>query len=257
MNEIVKEIKYTGIVSLSLLIIIFIVGVGYPSLSYSITKEKLTEVKDQEVIDAVTKKIDHLDNFRKANINTDTISNYEMLSFIFQNLNEKDYSIKKISPLKIVCQLTDGISFTSSETCNVLIINNKKIDNYKNLLFKYDKELELVDFEFNGLDCKTNGSYYYCLMTDYKYDNDRDFNYIEGVYKVDDMIVVYEYYLSFKFDHANCMKYYGADVCFDGYEGEYPEIDDEVIKENGVYYRHEFVYEDDELYLLQSFIFNE
>lgn len=256
MKEIVSEVKYTSILSLVLLISVFMIWVGVPSISHSITKEKLSEVTESEIKDKVTNKINYLKDFRKANINNETITNVEMLSFIFMNLNDKDYDVKKMAPLNMVCQYTDGIGFTSNSTCSVILINVKKLDEYKNLLFKYDKELEYVDFQYNGLDCKTNGSYYYCLMNDYKTDTYREFNVIDGIYKTDDLIVVYEYYLSFKFDHDSCIKYYNEEVCEESYDGEFPIIEDEVIKENGVYYRHEFVMEDDEPYLKQSFIYN-
>lgn len=256
MKEIVSEVKYTGILSLVLLISVFMIWVGVPSISHSITKEKLTEVTDSEVKDKVTNKLNYLNNFRKANINNETITNVEMLSFIFMNLNDKDYDVKKMAPLNMVCQFTDGIGFMSSEICSVILINVNKLKGYNNLLFKYDKELEFVDFKYNGLDCKTNGSYYYCLMNEYMNDNTRKFNVIDGVYKTDDLIVVYEYYLSFEFNQENCIKYYNEKVCDASYKGEYPIIEDDVIRENGVYYRHEFVMEDDEPYLKQSFIYN-
>ena len=93
-------------------------------------------------------------------------------------------------------------------------------------------------------------------LTDYKKETDRRFNVIDGVYENDEMVVVYEYYLSFEFNHNNCVKYYNEEVCDETYEGEYPLINDDVIKESGVYYRHEFIKEDDEYYLKQSFIYN-
>ena len=97
MKEIVKEVKYTGILSLVLLISVFMIWGGIPSLSYSITKEKLSEVTDSKVKDIVTNKINHLNDFRKANINNNTIlipncgivkSNRDIRAFCIHKINE-------------------------------------------------------------------------------------------------------------------------------------------------------------------------
>ena len=93
------------------------------------------------------------------------------------------------------------------------------------------------------------------MIVDYDEKKDyEEYSVIDSVYESDDMVVVYEYYLFYRFNYESCIKYYEELYCTEDFEGELPKLEDDIIRKYGVYYRHEFVKDNDRIYLNKSFL---
>lgn len=260
MNKFFKAVVSTGILSLVLLVLFFVVSFNITNSLNSNDDENMIKLsnKDADVLLA-SEIIKKYEVFRSSYVDKDKIENLEMIKFIFDNLDKKDYKIKNIEPVKIDCRVNDKIRFMQGGICKVLVVSNKKIEEKRNLVFKYDKEFDFINFKYNGLECKNNGKSYYCLTNKYekKKQDYKGYSLIDSSYKSDNKIIIYEYYLTDYQTYESCSKYYGVVYCTDDYNGELPPLDKSIIKKYGVYYRHEFIKEEDKLYLDKSFIVNE
>lgn len=250
----------TFVLSTVLLILFFVISFNVTNALVGEKNENLIKLslEDKNVV-TVIDLLNKYDYFRSSYVDKDKIDNLTMLKFIFDNLEDKDYEIKYVTPVKITCSVNNNIRFTNNGRCKVLKIKNKKIDGYRKLLFDYDKVFSFVDFEYKGLNCKNDGKSYYCLIRNYE-EVSKDFkgySFIESAYRSDDKIILYEYYLVDYLDYESCSKYYGELYCTDDYDGNLPKIKNDIIKKYGVYYRHEFKFKDDKIYLDKSFIVNE
>ena len=256
MKEFLKECRNTLIVSISFLLLFFVIFVYGFDISNSSDLQDLDKIsKTESVSEIAIKNLENLNFFRNADLSVDSVSDMDMMKFIFKNLQKDDYKIKDIEPLKIVCQVTDSISFISSNTCKVLVINNDKLNEYKHLLFKYDKDLVYDDFSFEKYECKNDGKKYYCLIVDYdEKKNYKEYSAIDSVYENKNRVVIYEYYLFYRYNYESCVKYYEELYCTEDFEGELPKLEDDIIKKYGVYYRHEFIKDNDKLYLEKSYV---
>ena len=68
----------------------------------------------------------------------------------------------------------------------------------------------------------------------------KDYSMIDKAFKKKDEIIVYEYYLHIDYSNDEvCKKYYGEEYCQEKKE-EIPEIKKDIIKKDGVYYKHTF-----------------
>lgn len=259
MNKGLHTLVGTGVLSLVLLCLFFVISFNITN-SLNDDDEKLIKLSNKEAdVILATELLEKFEVFRSSYVDKDNIDNLDMIKFIFDNLNKKDYKIKKIESIKIDCRVNDKIRFTQGGICKVLVVSNKTINGYRDLVFKYDKELELLNFKYKGLECKNDNKNYYCLVNNYKETKQeyKGYSLIDSAYKSDDRIIIYEYYLTDYQTYESCSKYYGEVYCTDDYEGNLPSLDDSVIKKYGVYYRHEFVKEEDKLYLDKSFIVND
>ena len=243
-----------------MLCLFFVISFNITSSFVSYSDEELTKLSNKEADYLLAVELlNKLEVFRTSYVDKDSIDNLDMIKFIFENLDKKDYKIKNIQPVKIDCRVNSKIRFTKGGTCKVMVVKNSKIEEYRDLLFKYDKEFEFVNFKYKGLECKNDDKSYYCLMNDYKEDKKeyKGYSLIDSSYRSDNKVIIYEYYLTDYMDYESCVKYYGELYCTEDYDGELPLLDNKIIKKYGVYYRHEFIKEEDKLYLDKSFIVNE
>lgn len=258
MNKVVQGIINTSILSLVLLGLFFIIS--FNVTNSFVNDEKLIKISNKEAdVILATELLNKFEYFRSSYVDKDNVDNLEMIKFIFDNLSKDDYSIKNIKPVKIDCRVNSKIRFTKGGTCKVMVVKNSKLDAKRDLLFKYDKEFDLINFKYKGLECKNDNKSYYCLMNNYeeKEKGYKGYSLVDSSYKLDDRIILYEYYLTDYQTYDSCVKYYGEMYCTDDYSGELPPLEDKIIKKYGVYYRHEFIKEDGKLYLDKSFIVND
>lgn len=251
MKEIIKTFINTFALTFVLLVGFFITT-SYISVS---SDEKLTvlPITDEKAVMALDK-LKELEYFRNSYVDNETVSNLDMIHYIFDNLRDGDYEIRRIQPLKIVCQVTDKVSFTSDQVCRVLVVDNKKLNEYKDILFNYYKEIEYVNFDYKGYNCVNDNDNYYCLIEDYEDTLEyQDYSLVDNVYSDGNKVILYEYYLIYR--DSECNKYYSELYC--GPDSETPKMDEDIIKKYGVYYRHEFILENDKMILDKSFIVNE
>lgn len=252
MKEIIKTIFNTSCLTLVLIVGFFVVT----SFSNVSNNDKLTEMPITDIkAEMAINKLREFEYFRNSYVTADTISNNDMIYYIFDNLKDGDYEIRRIQPLKIVCQVTDKVSFVSSDICRVLVIDNNKLNEYRNLLFKYEKEFEYVDFHYNGYNCVNDNSNYYCLIEDYTNVVDyKGYSLVDSIYSDgNNKVILYEYYFIYR--DSECNKYYSEVYCGEGVET--PKMDEDTIRKYGVYYCHEFIVENDNINLEKSFIVNE
>jgi hypothetical protein len=252
MKETIKTFLYTSFLTLVLIVGFF----GITSFTNVSNNEKLTELPITDIkAEMAVLKLKEFEYFRNSYVTSDTISNKDMIHYIFDNLKDGDYEIRRIQPLKIVCQVTDKVSFVSDDICRVLVIDNNKLDEYRNLLFKYEKEFEYVDFHYNGYNCVNDNNSYYCLIEDYTNIVDyKGYSLVDSIYSDDNnKVILYEYYFIYR--DSECNMYYSDVYCGEGIET--PKMDEDTIRKYGVYYRHEFIIENGKINLEKSFIVNE
>ena len=111
MNKSFHSIVGTGVLSLVLLCLFFVISFNITN-SLNNTDENLIKLsnKEEEVILA-TELLEKFQVFRSSYVDKDNIDNLDMIKFIFDNLNKKDYKIKKIESVKIDCRVNDKIRF--------------------------------------------------------------------------------------------------------------------------------------------------
>ena len=181
MKNKIKTILYTSSLTLVLLSVFFLIS-SFSNISNSsnLTVLDVTNKDAEMAID----KLKDFEYFRSPYVSVDTINNLEMLHYIFDNLNQNDYEIRRVQPLGTVCQVTDKVSFLSGDICRILVINNDRLNNYRNKLFKYNKEFEYVDFIYNGYNCVNDNGQYYCLIEDYEDKIDyRSYSLVDKLYE--------------------------------------------------------------------------
>lgn len=250
-----KDVIKTGITVLVVLLILVIVFFIVGNAKYGI---EILNTTNLDLKDPTTKllyeRIKDTTNFRKADMKVSSLKSDELIPYIIINLSEDDYSTKTVEPEKIVCEVTSTIKFTSSKKCKVKVIKNDTIIKYQKELFNLDSELEFEDFEEYGLNCKNNGEKYYCLIGSYT-DNLLGYSVFDSAYEYQDKITIVEYYLQIDLtDNERCLKFFNEEYCTNYKEMEKPSLSDEMIKENGVLYKHVFYKEGDKYYLENSFI---
>ena len=140
MKETIKTFLYTSFLTLVLIVGFF----GITSFTNVSNNEKLTELPITDIkAEMAVLKLKEFEYFRNSYVTSDTISNKDMIHYIFDNLKDGDYEIRRIQPLKIVCQVTDKVSFVSDDICRVLVIDNNKLDEYRNLLLSITNTLQI------------------------------------------------------------------------------------------------------------------
>ena len=202
-------------------------------------------------------KIEAISSLRIASYDSGDTANDDIIKIAISSLQEDDYKTKTIKPVKIVCQVTNTISFISSKKCDVKIISNDTIMKYQEKLFNTKKELEYIDINVNGLDCKNNGKNYYCLIDEYK-NNRVNYSIIKEAFQDGDSIIIRDYYLSILIgDNQRCIDIFCEDKCLNNSDNTF-ELSDDFIKNNGTLYENVFMKNSDgDYYLAKSFIYSE
>lgn len=255
MKDILKTIVLTGILVIICLIVFVVLGkVRYSVEMLSRTELDLTDPTVTILKDRITSN----DYLRKAKMIPSELSDEELIEFTLNNLNNSDYTTMQVEPVKINCQVTDKIFFTSGSTCNLKVIDNSKFNEYIKKYFNIERELSYPVIQYRGYTCKNDGSKYYCLIKDYKKDF-VSYSVLKDAYETKDKVVIREYYL--KIDLTNnqrCLSYFSQASCVAGNAAILPyHIDDEIIKRDGVLYQHVFARNDNSFYLVESSIANE
>lgn len=246
-----KKAKLTFFVVVFLLLIIFTGFVSFTNSfsSKSENKKEKMDVNDKVVLD-LQKLLLKSDDLRKAYLSVDTITDKEMLEYILISLEKDDYKVKRIRPDKITCDVANGIFFTSDNVCKIWIIDNNKIKEYEKKLFGTDRQLNYEEIEYHGMYCKNDSKKYYCLIDDYV-ENYRSYSLIDKAYRNKDEIYLYEFYLKVNLaDQEDCARYYNNNYCSDYGNKDTPEIVADIVKKDGVYYRHVFERNEFNLYSL-------
>lgn len=254
MKDVVKTVVSVLVASLIIVICFFVLG----NAEYGI---ELLNTTNLDYVDPTTQilygKIANNVNFRKADMKISELTSQEIVPYIILNLDEKDYSTRIVEPVKIVCEVTSTIKFTSDDDCKIRIIDNDTIMEYQKKLFDLDNELTFDDFKDYGLDCKNNGEKYYCLTGAYT-ENVLGYSAFDSAYEYKDKITVVEYYLQINLNDKNrCLEYFNEEYCSNYSKMDKPSLSEEIIKKDGVLYRHVFYKVNNSYFLENSFIVSE
>lgn len=250
-----KDLAKTGISLGIVFIIIFIYFLIIGNVGNGVnffTRTNLT--KDDDKIVSLFERINGNNSLRKAKLTTDNITSHDVVQYVFDHLKKDDYKVKKYAAEKIVCQITNNVSFyTESNSCNVLIIDHQIFYDYQKELYNIDTNIDFKDIEYHGYNCKIDKEKYYCIKNKYN-DGIVGYSAFKEAYEEKDMIVLYEYYLRFDLnDEDMCLKYFDSEYCQEE-DKEKKDLNDDVIINNGVLYRHVFKKSDDSYYLEESAI---
>jgi len=232
-----KKIVCTFVLLTIMISTLFILFRYYTYNSYGIIDDnKLTKVNIEEVKD-ITSNLNTTNYLRYGFIDTSDIDDEIMFKQIIHTIKEGDYTELTIVPTKVMCQINNNLWFISVDPCKIKVISKETIANYMMKLFNSEKELIVNEIKFDGFHCKLKDKYY-CHTTYYKSPT-KSYSYIEKVYKdKNENYYVYEYYLYVDYSKEEiCKKYYSEEFCAD-LKQEVPNLEDKIIKENGVYYKH-------------------
>lgn len=237
-----KNIKLTCFVVamalISLLVGFVIFSGGMQSYALTDDYEKIANV--DPLVTNLQNILISSDELRVASLVADDVSDEMMLKHILLSLTKEDYSVSFIRPTKIMCYVTKDVFFVSENKCEIRKIKNEKIMEYQKKLFNTSKELIYAEIDYHGMHCKNNGENYYCHIRKY-IDETKSFSLIDKVYKKGDKIYLYEYYMLINLnDYDKCLKYFEKDYCADYTNKETVELSSDVVKNNGVYYKHVF-----------------
>ena len=185
---------------------------------------------------------------RDGYYNSNSIDNETKLKQIILSLSKDDYREINVKPTKVMCVVKAKLWFSSATTCKIKVISKETIRKYNIKLFNTDEDIEIEEFTIKGLLCKYNNGYY-CQINPYT-ENYHDYSLISKAFKDEDTIYIYEYYLRVNTEkEEQCIKYYGKEYCEDQTK-DVPIIKDNIIKDNGVYYKHTFRLNDNNEYYL-------
>jgi len=249
------------IIKTLVLVLIIIIG-GYIGLVagdslkktvVTITRNNLS--KDDPIIQELYPKIENNILLRRSNLIPSNLTSEEIIKYTLDSISGGDYKTKTYKAQKITCNITNGITFvTSTGKCKVAIINNSVFSKYQKNDFNTDIEIDFIDLNYHGLNCKNDGSKYYCQILDFT-NTQLGYSLFSDAYEDKNSIVIHEYYLSIDLtDNERCKKYLSSDYC-DNYQGkDRPNIEEDVIKNNGVLYEHIFTKDNDKYYLERSYI---
>lgn len=256
MKDVTKTGALVGIVLLLLIIIIFIIG----NIKYGAQLlTRTTIVENDPTIKILSEQIENLNVLRKASLVNSDLSSDEIIKYVISNITEEEYTSKSIKLKKTVCEVTDKILFSVNENtkCQIMIINNDTFDEYQKRFFGVENKVSFDDFKYHGLNCKNDGTKYYCLVGDYE-NTVLDYSTFKSAYSEKDKIVIQDYYLRVNLEDKNrCLKYFDNDYCENYNTMDKPELDKEIIENDGVLYEYVFKDNGDNYYLEKSFIVSE
>lgn len=193
---------------------------------------------------------------RKADLDTSELSSFEIIEYVFDILKKDDYKTKKYEATKIYCTINSRIEFTTtSDHCDVIIINNSKFTDYQKLVFNTEYPLTFTDIDYKGYHCKNDGKKYYCLYNNKYVDPIVGYSLFSDAYEDKEGVIIHEYYLSIDLSNKDrCLNYFNSEYCTNYDKMERPHIIDDKIKQDGVLYEHQFKKVDDNYYLTRSFV---
>ena len=244
-----------------LMIIIFVgLFIGYKIYNKSVD-ESSDDVLDIAISDPTVtllmNKIYSSDIFRKGSFSSKDLNENAIIHYAIDNLTKENYTQKNIKHKKSLCEVTGKILFTSTHNCNIRIIKNEYFTNIIKNDFNVDIDLSYDTFDYAGYYCKNDGKKYYCLLSDYT-SYDKHLSVLKNAYEEGNKLIIYEYYLYVDINNTQlCNLYLNAEYC--NKKNPYADlvVDDDVVKNNGALYRHEFIKEEAKYYYLQSFIVSE
>ena len=248
-----KKVIFT-IISI-ILVVLLLYGVVSKALKSNNSEVFINEKevdKNSELIKNLYSIVNQKDDLRKASLDNETIDDETVIKYILVNMKKEDYKVVTVQNVKIVCEAAYGIRFNSNKPCTVRVISNDKMNEYKKKLFNLDRPVNYENIEYRGLDCRNNGTNYYCNETPYT-SYSTSYSFIDKATKYNDEVYIYEYYIKVNLDQMDdCMKYFTKDYCENYAKAERPVLVDEVIKNKGVYYRHVFKLGANNNYYLKS-----
>ena len=252
-----------AIKTIILVIILSISGFVVIAINDNIQKgvELLSRTKlplDDPTIQILYPKIENNTLLRKADLDTSSLSNEEIIEYVFDNLKKDDYKTKKYEATKIYCLITSNIEFTTEkDSCDIILINNSKFMEYQKDGFNTEHELRYNDIDYKGYNCKNDGTRYYCVYNKYV-DSVVGYSAFKDAYEDKEGVVIHEYYLNIDMSKKDrCLNYFSPEHCNNYTKEEKATLDEEVIKRDGVLYEHLFVKDNDNYYLKRSFIVSE
>ena len=175
MKDVLKTVILTGI----LIIICVLVFVVFGKVKYNVVK--MLSRNDLTLNDPTVLIL-------KDRI-YDELSDEELVTFTLSRLEQKDYSMLKVEPVKINCQVTDKIFFTSGSTCNVMVFSNNVVNEYVKKYFNLDKDMSYPAIQYEGYTCKNDGTKYFCLVKDYR-KNYVSYSVLKDAYETKDTVVI-------------------------------------------------------------------
>lgn len=250
MKDIKKTAIIIGVTCITALVALLIVNNAQYGVEL-LTKTSLSK-NDPTIIIALDK-LNKLTNLRTANFKPSNMSSEEVIEFAIDNLESNEYNIKKITPKKIICEVTDTIHFQTEESqCTIKVIKNSAIKNLEETFFNNSTVSEYPEIEYHGHHCKNDGTKYYCLISDYQ-NSILEYSLFDSAYQEKDKVVIREYYLRIDSkDNARCKKYLDKEYCDSANSKDKPELNEETIKKDGVLYEHIFKETDSSYYLEES-----
>lgn len=195
---------------------------------------------------------------RRASLDINDLTDTDIIELVMDNLTKDDYTKKTVKADKIVCQVTKKISFNTEEKkCTIRIIENKVFTDYIKKKYNLVKEIKFDDFEYHGYNCKNSGKKYYCTYDTYS-EPIRGYSVFDKAYKTKDSLVISEYYVQVDMsDGDRCLTYFDEEYCANYKDMDRKDIDDKLIKKDGVLYEHVFTLVDGKYYLSNSYVKNE
>ena len=255
MKDVIKTIILVIILSVSGY---FIIGIN-DNIQKGVELLSRTKLPlDDPTIQILYPRIENNTLLRKADLDTSSLSNEEIIEYVFDNLKKDDYKVKKFEATKIYCYITPKVEFTTEkDSCDVIIINNSKFMEYQKNVFNTEMELKFNDINYKGYNCKNDNGKYYCVYT--RYTNPIvGYSVFSDAYEDKGGVVIHEYYLNIDLSNKErCLSYFSSDYCNNYSKQDRAHLDDEVIKRDGVLYEHLFVKEEDNYYLKRSFVVSE
>lgn len=253
MKTIIKTIILIAIVILGLFI-----GIKIYYNSGNETEESVLDISPSDpTVQLLMKKIYSSNIFRSAGFNNNSLNDDIVISYGIDNITKDNYSSKTIKHKKSLCEVTGKILFTSTDNCNIRIINKDYFTKLIKNDFNVDYTLTKDTFTYHGYFCKSDSKKYYCLMSRYT-NYDKNLSLIKNAYEEGNKLIIYEYYLYVDLNNNElCNLYLNSEYCANKKPNDEIKVEDDVIINNGVLYRHEFVKEEDKYYYLQSFIVSE
>lgn len=255
MRDLIKTVIVTAVILICIALAFLIVSNVEQGIEL-LTRTDLP--KNDPDVKILYEQIEDNTDLRKANLVVKELSNKEIIELVMNNLTKNDYTIKTIEAEKIVCQVTDSISFnTEEDKCRIRIINNDVFTKYMKNNYNIVKELEFNNFEYRGYNCENSGKKYYCTYNAYK-DPIVGYSLFDKAYKTKDSIVISEYYVQINLSDGNsCKNYFDEEYCANYKTEDRKDIKDKIIKKDGVIYEHVFTLVDGRYYLEKSYVKNE
>lgn len=250
-----KDLAKTGIGLAVLFLIFFIYFLIIGNVENGVNFFTRTNLsKDDARITSLFERINGNNSLRKAKLVNEDLTSDDIVFYVFDHLKEEDYKVKKYEAEKIVCQITNSISFnTESKHCKVLIIPHQIFYDYQKELYNIDTNIDFKDTVYHGYNCQTDKDNYYCLKNSYD-DGIVGYSTFKDAYEEKDTIVMYEFYLRVDLTDLDvCLKYFDSEYC-QAKDKEKKDLSDDVIIDNGVLYRHVFRKNNDNYYLEESAI---